>query len=31
VSLAFFLMLGAAGFQFSMVFVRYIYSRIKSD
>ena len=31
VSLAFFLMLGAAGFQFSLVFVRYIYSRIKSD
>jgi Endomembrane protein 70 len=31
VSLAFFLMLGAAGFQFSLIFVRYIYSRIKSD
>jgi Endomembrane protein 70 len=31
VSFAFFLMLGSAGFQFSMVFVRYIYSRIKSD
>lgn len=31
VSLAFFLMLGSAGFQFSLVFVRYIYSRIKSD
>jgi hypothetical protein len=31
VSLAFFLMLGAAGFQFSLVFVKYIYSRIKSD
>ena len=31
VSFAFFLMLGAAGFQFSLVFVRYIYSRIKSD
>ena len=31
VSMAFFLMLGAAGFQFSLVFVKYIYSRIKSD
>jgi hypothetical protein len=31
VSFAFFLMLGSAGFQFSLVFVRYIYSRIKSD
>jgi hypothetical protein len=30
-SLAFFLMLGAAGFQSSMIFVKYIYSRIKSD
>jgi hypothetical protein len=31
VSFAFFIMLGAAGFQFSLIFVRYIYSRIKSD
>jgi Endomembrane protein 70 len=31
VSYGFFLMLGAAAFQFSLVFVRYIYSRIKSD
>jgi hypothetical protein len=31
ISFAFFLMLGSAGFQFSLVFVRYIYSRIKSD
>lgn len=31
VSFAFFLMLGSAGFQFSLVFVKYIYSRIKSD
>ena len=31
ISLAFFLMLGAAGFQFSLIFVKYIYSRIKSD
>ena len=31
VSLAFFLMLGSAGFQFSLIFVKYIYSRIKSD
>ena len=31
VSMAFFLMLGAAVFQFSLVFVRYIYPRIKSD
>ena len=30
-SFAFFLMLGSAAFQFSLVFVRYIYSRIKSD
>jgi Endomembrane protein 70 len=30
-SLAFFLMLGSAGFQFSLIFVKYIYSRIKSD
>mmetsp|Transcript_16358 Transcript_16358/g.35861 ORF Transcript_16358/g.35861 Transcript_16358/m.35861 type:complete len:628 (-) Transcript_16358:100-1983(-) len=30
-SFAFFLMLGSAGFQFSLLFVRYIYSRIKSD
>ena len=31
ISYAFFIMLGSAGFQFSLVFVRYIYSRIKSD
>lgn len=31
VSFAFFLMLGSAGFQFSLLFVKYIYSRIKSD
>ena len=31
ISFAFFLMLGSAGFLFSLVFVRYIYSRIKSD
>jgi hypothetical protein len=31
VSFGFFLMLGSAGFQFSLVFVRYIYARIKSD
>lgn len=31
VSLGFFLMLGASGFQFSLVFVKYIYSRIKCD
>eukprot|EP00537_Pseudo-nitzschia_pungens_P004756 CAMPEP_0172376938 /NCGR_PEP_ID=MMETSP1060-20121228/68644_1 /TAXON_ID=37318 /ORGANISM="Pseudo-nitzschia pungens, Strain cf. cingulata" /LENGTH=627 /DNA_ID=CAMNT_0013104603 /DNA_START=45 /DNA_END=1928 /DNA_ORIENTATION=+ len=31
VSFGFFLMLGAAGFQFSLVFVRYIYSRVKCD
>ena len=31
VSFAFFLMLGSAAFQFSLVFVKYIYSRIKSD
>ena len=31
ISFAFFLMLGSAGFQFSLIFVRYIYSRIKSD
>ena len=31
VSYAFFLMLGSAGFQFSLIFVKYIYSRIKSD
>ena len=30
-SFAFFLMLGSAGFQSSLIFVRYIYSRIKSD
>lgn len=31
VSFAFFIMLGAAGFQAGLVFVKYIYSRIKSD
>ena len=31
VSFAFFLMLGSAAFQSSLVFVKYIYSRIKSD
>mmetsp|Transcript_12340 Transcript_12340/g.28536 ORF Transcript_12340/g.28536 Transcript_12340/m.28536 type:complete len:628 (+) Transcript_12340:116-1999(+) len=31
VSFGFFLMLGAAGFQFSLVFVKYIYSRVKCD
>jgi len=31
ISLAFFLMLGSSGFQFSLVFVKYIYSRIKCD
>jgi hypothetical protein len=31
ISFAFFLMLGSAGFQFSLVFVRYIFSRIKID
>lgn len=31
VSYGFFLMLGSAAFQFSLVFVKYIYSRIKSD
>jgi hypothetical protein len=31
VSFAFFLMLGSAAFQFSLIFVKYIYSRIKSD
>jgi hypothetical protein len=31
VSYGFFLMLGAAAFQFSLIFVKYIYSRIKSD
>jgi len=31
ISYAFFIMLGAAGFQFSLLFVKYIYSRIKSD
>jgi len=31
ISFAFFLMLGSAGFQFSLVFVKYIYSRIKCD
>mmetsp|Transcript_16392 Transcript_16392/g.41105 ORF Transcript_16392/g.41105 Transcript_16392/m.41105 type:complete len:629 (-) Transcript_16392:126-2012(-) len=31
VSFGFFLMLGAAGFQFSLIFVKYIYSRVKCD
>jgi hypothetical protein len=31
VSFAFFLMLGSAGFQFSLSFVKYIYGRIKCD
>jgi Endomembrane protein 70 len=31
ISYGFFIMLGAAAFQFSLVFVKYIYSRIKSD
>mmetsp|Transcript_1716 Transcript_1716/g.3842 ORF Transcript_1716/g.3842 Transcript_1716/m.3842 type:complete len:628 (-) Transcript_1716:1269-3152(-) len=31
VSFGFFLMLGSAGFQFSLVFVKYIYSRVKCD
>merc|ERR1719162_1104327 len=31
VSFGFFLMLGAAGFQCSLVFVKYIYSRVKCD
>ncbi len=31
ISYAFFIMLGSASFQFSLAFVRYIYSRIKSD
>eukprot|EP00339_Tiarina_fusa_P021999 CAMPEP_0117037924 /NCGR_PEP_ID=MMETSP0472-20121206/26724_1 /TAXON_ID=693140 ORGANISM="Tiarina fusus, Strain LIS" /NCGR_SAMPLE_ID=MMETSP0472 /ASSEMBLY_ACC=CAM_ASM_000603 /LENGTH=629 /DNA_ID=CAMNT_0004748019 /DNA_START=42 /DNA_END=1931 /DNA_ORIENTATION=- len=31
ISFAFFLMLGSAGFQFSLVFVKYIYSRVKCD
>lgn len=31
VSFGFFLMLGAAGFQFGLVFVKYIYSRVKCD
>lgn len=31
ISFAFFLMLGSAGFQFSLIFVKYIYSRIKCD
>ncbi len=31
VSFAFFLMLGAAAFQFCLVFVKYIYSRVKCD
>lgn len=31
VSFGFFLMLGAAGFQFSLVFVKYIYARVKCD
>jgi hypothetical protein len=31
ISFAFFLMLGSAAFQFSLVFVKYIYSRVKCD
>merc|ERR1719223_1037983 len=31
ISFAFFLMLGSAGFQFSLVFVKYIYGRVKCD
>lgn len=31
VSFAFFLMLGSAAFQFSLIFVKYIYSRVKCD
>jgi hypothetical protein len=31
ISFAFFLMLGSAGFQFSLVFVKYIYARVKCD
>lgn len=31
VSFGFFLMLGASGFQFSLIFVKYIYSRVKCD
>ena len=31
ISFAFFLMLGSAGFQFSLQFVKYIYSRVKCD
>lgn len=31
VSFAFFLMLGSAGFHFSLVFVKHIYSRVKCD
>jgi hypothetical protein len=31
VSFAFFLMLGSASFQFSLIFVKYIYSRVKCD
>jgi hypothetical protein len=31
VSFAFFLMLGSAGFQCSLVFVKYIYARVKCD
>mmetsp|Transcript_16580 Transcript_16580/g.24477 ORF Transcript_16580/g.24477 Transcript_16580/m.24477 type:complete len:632 (+) Transcript_16580:28-1923(+) len=31
VSMAFFLMLGSAAFQFSLVFIKYIYSRVKCD
>lgn len=30
-SFGFFLMLGSAGFQFSLIFVKYIYSRVKCD
>jgi transmembrane 9 superfamily protein 1 len=31
ISFAFFLMLGSAGFQFSLIFVKYIYARVKCD
>lgn len=31
ISFAFFLMLGSASFQFSLLFVKYIYSRVKCD
>lgn len=31
VSFAFFLMLGSSGFYLSMVFIKYIYGRVKCD